>query len=106
MNKQRIKEVLESRYFSFDEDENNIDFYQHTPCGEDWHEVFNFETAESFVKDLEQRVKNFDVDEEIEVWIPHRGKRGVPEKITDLIEDAEWKKQELEELLKALKEVK
>ena len=31
-----------------------------------------------------------------------RGKRGVPEKITDLIEDATWKLEKLEALFKKL----
>lgn len=105
MNKKKIKEVLEKNYYWFNEYEDNIDFGEHTPCGEDWFENLDFKTADSFIEDLERRVDSFDIDEEVEVWIPYRGKRGVPERITDLVEDAEWKKQELEDLLKLLKEV-
>lgn len=105
MRKSKIKEILEKNYYWFDEGKDDIDFGKHTPCGEDWFENLDFKTADRFIEDLTRRVENFDIDEEIEVWISVRGQRGVPEKITDLIEDAEWKKQELENLLKELKEV-
>ena len=105
MNKKKIKEILEKNDYWFNEYKDNIDFGKYTPCGEDWFENLSFKTADSFIEDLTRRVENFDIDEEVEVWIPVRGQRSVPEKITDLIEDAEWKKQELENLLKELKEV-
>lgn len=105
MNKKKIKEILEKNYYWFDEYKDNIDFGKHTPCGEDWFENLDFKTADSFMEDLDRRVDGFDVDEEVAVWVDMRGKNGVPERITDLIEDAEWKKQELEDLLKELKGV-
>ncbi|WP_147359866.1 hypothetical protein [Agathobacter rectalis] len=42
---------------------------------------------------------NFDVDEEVEIWIPNRGKGGCPDSIMDLVHDAEWKQKTLEKLL-------
>ena len=105
MNKKKIKEMLEKNYYWFDECKDEIDFGKHTPCGEDWYEHLDFKTADSFIEDLDRRVDGFDIDDEVEVWVGMRGKNGVPERITDLIEDAEWKKQELEDLLKELKGV-
>lgn len=104
LNKAKIKEILEHNYFWYEEGKDDINFGKHTPCGEDWFEYCSWKSAKDFVQDLERRTQNFDIDEEVEVWIPLRGKRGVPEKITDLIEDATWKKTELEELLKEVQQ--
>ena len=45
-------------------------------------------------------------DEEVEIWIPSRGKNGVPSSISTLLHDAEWKLEQLESLLSDLQIVK
>ena len=103
MNKATIKKALENCGFGIlSEDREAIEFGQYTPCGEDWYERLDWSSAEKFVEDLRRRVNDFDIDEEVEIWIPMRGKRGVPEKITDLIEDATWKLEKLEAVFKEL----
>lgn len=77
-----------------------------TPAGEDWWETIWFDgTSESFIEAVKERYLNFDVDEEVEVWIGSRGENGVPSSIRALVEDAEWKEKKLETLSDALGEL-
>lgn len=105
---EKILNTLDSFDFVYDEvEEQDGEFYleinQSTPEGEDWWETIWFDgTSESFVEAVRNRADNFDVDEEVEVWIEGRGKNGVPESIRALVEDAEWKENILEELANAL----
>lgn len=70
-----------------------------TPCCEDWWETIWFDgTDKDFIKAVRGRADNFDIDEEVEVYISCRGEYGVPSNTKDLIEDAEWKKSALDEL--------
>lgn len=102
----KIQDILEKNEFNFDEEiseQDNgkyIEINQNTPEGEDWWETIWFDgTYEGFVNAVEERVLNFDVDEEVEKWIPDRGKGGCPDSIMDLVHDAEWKQKTLENLL-------
>lgn len=102
----KIQDILEKNEFNFDEEiieQDNgkyIEINQSTPEGEDWWETIWFDgTYEGFVNAVEERVLNFDIDEEVEIWIPNRGKGGCPDSIMDLVHDAEWKQKTLENLL-------
>lgn len=103
--------VLDGLWFDCSEIyEQDGEFYvevgQFTPAGEDWLETIWFDgTDADFVKALRNRIENFNIDEEVEKWIPSRGKNGVPEKISDLIKDAEWKLEELRDLCYELESV-
>lgn len=75
------------------------DLNQSTPEGEDWWESVVFDGTDSdFIDEIRNRAYNFDVDEEVEIWIPHRGEGGCPSSILALVEDAEWKKKKLSDL--------
>ena len=107
----KIQDILEKNEFNFDEEINEqdngkyIEINQSTPEGEDWWETIWFDgTYEGFTNAIEERVLNFDVDEEVEIWIPNRGKGGCPDSIMDLVHDAEWKQKTLENLLDDLQE--
>lgn len=107
----KIQDILEKNEFNFDEEiseQDNgkyIEINQGTPEGEDWHEIIWFDgTYEGFVNAVEERVLNFDIDEEVEIWIPSRGKGGCPDSIVDLVHDAKWKQKALENLLDDLQE--
>ena len=109
----KIQDILEKNEFNFDEEiseQDNgkyIEINQSTPEGEDWWETIWFDgTYEGFVNAVEKRVLNFDVDEEVEIWITNRGKGGCPDSIIDLVHDAEWKQKTLENLLDDLQENK
>ena len=97
-----IRDILEKNNFNLygDIEEQNgefcLEFGQATPAGEDWLEDIWFNgTLESFAGTLEQRALTFDVDDEAEVFISCRGKYGCPSSISDLIADAEWKRETL-----------
>lgn len=103
---EKIQEVLEKNNFSCNGEiieqgnEKYIEINQRTPEGEDWWETIWFDgTYEGFTNAIEERVFNFDIDDEAEVWIPSRGKGSCPNSIMDLVHDAEWKQKTLEKLL-------
>lgn len=107
----RIQDVLERNNFNCNQEINEqnkekyIEINQCTPEGEDWWETIWFDgTYEGFTNAIEERVLNFDIDDEVEVWIPSRGKGGCPNSIMDLVHDAEWKQKTLENLLDDLQE--
>ena len=97
----QIIEIIENNGFSLSNaTEESNEFYveinQLTPNKEDWIETIWFNgTDKSFIKAINERYSNFDVDEETEKWICIRGKNGVPNSIRKLLEDAEWKKEKL-----------
>lgn len=102
----KIQDILEKNEFNFDEEiseqdnERYIEINQSTPEGEDWWETIWFDgTYEGFTNAVEKRVLNFDIDEEVEIWIPNRGEGGCPDSIIDLVHDAEWKQDTLKKLL-------
>ncbi len=101
----KIINILENNDFETGEitkqgDQYYMEISQYTPEGEDWNECIWFDgTDKGFIDSLEERIDNFDVDEEVEIWIDNRGRNGVPSSIKALIEDAEWK---LETLKKAI----
>lgn len=81
------------------------DLRQSTPEGEDWWENVTFDgTDEHFIKEVRNRAYYFDVDEEVEKWIPHRGEGGCPNSILALVEDAQWKEKKLSGLSSKLDE--
>lgn len=81
------------------------DLNQSTPEGEDWWESVGFDGTDSdFVKEIRELAYHFDVDAEVEVWLPHRGEGGCPSSISALVEDAHWKAGNLSELSRKLDE--
>lgn len=75
------------------------DLNQSTPEGEDWWENVVFDGTDSdFITEIRNRAYYFDVDEEVELWIPHRGEGGCPSSILALVEDAQWKEKKLSDL--------
>lgn len=103
-----IEEILEYNGFNYNEIEEQdgkyyIELNNDTPEGEDWWLTVWFDgTDKSFVNAVEEITTDFDVDEEVEIWIPSRGQNGVPSSISALVHDAEWKLEQLESLLSDL----
>ena len=80
-----------------------VEIFQGTPLGEDWNETIWFDgSKESFIEAVRNRANIFDVDEEVEIWIPCRGENGCPSSIEALVGDAKWKKEQIEKLADAL----
>lgn len=64
--------------------------------GEDVIETIWYDgTSEDFKRAFVKNAEEFDAEEHAEMWIKLRGKKGVPESIMDLIDDAMWIKNEL-----------
>ena len=111
MNKEelnKITKVLEEKEFSISsnsiqDNEYVIEFGQYTPEGEDWFVYLFYDGSyNNFKEKLTEYSENFDVNEEVELWVENRGRNGVPNSIKDLVEDAEWKQQQLKELSESL----
>lgn len=84
---------------------NYIELEKYSPAGEDFSMIIDFDMdspINSFLENLKEYSEDFDVDEHVEMWIPSRGKRGCPESISELVEDAEAIKDIIFELWDAL----
>ena len=77
---------------------------QMSSCGEDWFETFEADDVDTFIANLESRIDNWDSEEEALPYIEMRGENGVPSSIRDLLDDADWKVEQLKDLLDAIKE--
>lgn len=99
-----VIEVLENADFNIGEiteqdGEYYVELSQYTPAGEDWYVIIWFDgTDEDFIKSVRKYANGFDVDDEVDPYLEMRGKNGVPNSISTLIEDAKWKETKLEEL--------
>lgn len=99
-----VIEVLENADFNIGEiteqdGEYYVELSQYTPAGEDWYVIIWFDgTDEDFIKSVRKYVNGFDIDDEVDPYLEMRGKNGVPNSISILIEDAKWKEKTLEEL--------
>lgn len=83
-----------------------IELYQYTPAGEDWNVIIWFDGSDNgFINSFRKYTEDFDVDEEAEIWIESRGERGVPSSIRVFVDDAEWKEERLQTLLKDLEDI-
>ena len=71
-----------------------MSFY--SPAGEDFvFCIFHDNTEQGFAKAFKEYANDFDPDEHAEMWIEGRGKRGVPDSIRTLIDDADDIKKKL-----------
>lgn len=71
-----------------------IEFY--SPAGEDVLETIWFDgTDAGFIKGFRKNAEDFDIDDHAAFWIDYRGKNGVPNSISTLLEDAAWIKETL-----------
>lgn len=80
--------TVSERYEQDGEYYREIEFY--SPEGEDVLETIWYDgTNDGFIKAFRKNADNFDADEHAEMWIDGRGKRGVPDSVRALIDDAE-----------------
>lgn len=103
-----IKEIGEHLDWTVEfESQEQIAFYQNSPAGEDFGftiEVKDKNNLEEIKKEIRKYADDFDIDEHVEMWLPHRGKGGCPNTIKDLLEDAKDIKEMLEDFAKFLEE--
>lgn len=102
----RVEKVLDKMGISYSyhkvEDSDNwyglVEFWTDT-AGQDIPTEFDFDgTAEDFVKEFTERAENYDVDEEVEVYVNMRGQNGVPNTIRELLDDCQEAKNTLLEI--------
>lgn len=109
----KIVDVIQNSGFNYDgvdeEDGYSVKLYQSTPAGEDWGLRIWFDGSDNgFIHAFRKYSESFDVDDEAEFWIESRGENGIPSsvrKITEILNDAEWKKEQLGLLLKDLEDI-
>lgn len=110
---EKIIEAIENNGFCYSavvEQDNGfyIELYQDTPAGEDWHVAIWFNGSNNgFINSFRRYSESFDVDEEAAIWIESRGgcERGIPKSIRVFVDDAEWKEERLQTLLKDLEDL-
>ena len=109
---EKIIEVLEAHDISlcgeisertYNNDGYDVELETYSPEGEDVIISLIYDgTEEDFIKQFESYAEDFDAEEHAETYINMRGKNGVPESIKNLLEDAEWQKEMLLEVVKDL----
>ncbi len=62
-------------------------------------------TAEDLVEKFTEYAENYDVDEEVELFVDMRGKNGVPSTVREILDDCSEAKETLIKLAKGLKEI-
>lgn len=81
-----------------------IEFWTDT-AGQDIPMEFDYDgSSEDFVKQFTERAENYNVDEEVEVYINMRGKNGVPNTVRELLDDCQEAKNTLMEIARKLQE--
>lgn len=78
-------QAIESLDWQIDQNDNEIEISNYSPAGEQLVEYLN---ADNIVESCKSIYENYDADEHAEMWIAHRGKDGVPNSITELVNDA------------------
>lgn len=111
MTLEQIEKICDKQGFWVNKDDNMFgngkpgwEIGQMSSCGEDWFETFEADDVDTFIASLERRIDNWDSEEEAMPYIEMRGQNGVPSSIRDLLDDADWKEEQLKDLLDAIKE--
>lgn len=81
-----------------------IEFEKYSPAGEDFILTITGNDEACVVEQVRECAYDFDPDEHAEMWVEIRGKRGVPNSIRTLIDDADAIKEMVFELADALRE--
>lgn len=84
-------------------DDGYIEFEKYSPAGEDFYFTVEGNVEEGVAKKVREFAYDFDPDEHAEMWVESRGKRGVPNSIRTLVDDADAIKEMLFELAEELR---
>ena len=104
--KEKIENVLEELNvkYSIKDSEALIEFWTDT-SGQDIPTEFDYDgSIENFVEEFARCVENYDVDEEVELFVGMRGQQGVPDTVRELIDDCQEAKDTLMLIAERLKE--
>ena len=80
-----------------------IEFEKYSPAGEDFIFTITGNDEARVAEQVREYAYDFDPDEHAEMWVESRGKRGVPDSIRTLIDDADAIKEMAFELADALR---
>ena len=96
MDLKRCFKIIED--FGFNVDMESKYIQQHTPLGEDWN--INFDECEN-AKELIECLENCldGVDDDTTTFVDMRGTHGIPDDLQAIVEDGEWKKQVLKDMI-------
>jgi len=97
---ERIVEVLDNENVKYDIYDNSaiIEFWTDT-AGQDIPVELDYDgTPEDLVNKFSEYANNYDVDEEVQVYVGMLGKNGVPNTVRELIDDCQETKDTLMEL--------
>lgn len=99
MDLKRCFKIIED--FGFNVDMESKYIQQHTPLGEDWN--INFDECEN-AKELIECLENCldGVDDDTTTFVDMRGTHGIPDDLQAIVEDGEWKKQILKDMIKRI----
>lgn len=96
-----VLESLDWRICDYTGD-GRVEIENYSPAGED---LIVCVEVENFPESVYEYACDFDADEHAEMWVGHRGERGCPSSVRELIDDADAIKEMLEELANRLMEV-
>ena len=82
-----------------------IEFEKYSPAGEGFIFTITGNDEARVVEQVREYAYDFAPDEHAEMWVESRGKRGVPDSIRTLIDDADAIKEMVSELVDALRKV-
>ena len=102
---ERIEKVLDDMCISYDikEKEALVEFWTDT-AGQTIPVQIEYDgTPEDFVEKFAEYAENYDVDDEVEIFVGMRGENGVPESVRDLIDYCQEAKDTLMEISEKLK---
>lgn len=105
---EEIYNVLDNMNIYYDtnycdlETEALIEFWTNT-ARQDIPMEFDYDgSPEDFVKQFTERAERYDVDEEVELFVNMRGKKGVPDTVRELLNDCQEAKDTLMEIAERL----
>ena len=107
----KVMDVLEACGWKLNSiEKQNGEYYAEienwSPAGEDLAETIWYNgTGKGFVEAVQEWASDYDADEHAEMWVESRGKRGVPNSIRALVNDADAIGEMFDDLAEALSRV-
>lgn len=98
-----LVEAAEQIDWSVHIEDDCIEFEKYSPAGEDFFLTITGNDEDEVVEKVREYAYDYDPDEHAEMWVESRGKRGVPDSIRTLIDDADAIKEMLFELAEELR---
>lgn len=101
---QRIENVLDELNVRYDLSDNYglVEFWTDTAGQDIPVEIYFDGTPEDFVNQFVEYADNYDVDDEVELYVNMRGQKGVPATIRELLDDCQEAKDTLTEIANRL----